>query len=294
MHNMSTSTATPKDIDLKSLVNDIQGLVSLPEVALKISAMVDDPNTSVDDVGKLISQDPALTIRVLAIANSPFYGFSAEISTISRAVTVLGTKQVTDVVLSTATTNAFKGISIDLISVDDFWYHSLYCGLLAQELSSKHNPPLRDSMFVAGLLHDIGHLVMLNKIPDKLQDALLRTVQGESLPLYIEEQQVIGFDHAQVGAELAKVWNLPAYIVECIEFHHEPQKAKEFKLEVALIHIANAVASMPYDDAIKESDLKSVDKSCWEITGLTPADVKVATSVAHEKISEMKSIYFPQ
>lgn len=290
---MSSTTAIEKKTDLKSLVKDIQGLVSLPEVALKINKMVDDPNTSVDDVGKLISQDPALTIRVLAIANSPYYGFSAEISTIARAVTVLGTKQVTDVVLSTATTNAFAGISIDLISVDDFWYHSLYCGLLAQELSCKHNPPLRDSMFVAGLLHDIGHLVMLNKIPEQLQDALLRTVQGESLPLYIEEQEVIGFDHAQVGGELARAWNLPAYLEECIEFHHEPQKAKDFKLEVALIHIANAVASLPYDEDIDESDLKSVDETCWALTGLTPADVQAAASIAHEKINEMKSIYFP-
>lgn len=291
---MSSTTTAEKKIEIKSLVDDIQGLVSLPEVALKINDLMDDPNTSVDDVGKLINQDPALTMRVLAIANSPFYGFASEISTISRAVTVLGTKQITDVVLSTATTNAFKGISIDLISVDDFWYHSLYCGLLAQELSSKHNPPLRDSMFVAGLLHDIGHLVMLNKIPDLLQDALLRTVQGESLPLYIEEQQVIGFDHAQVGAELARAWNLPAYLVECMEFHHEPTKAQEFKLEVALIHIANAVASLPYGDAIDESDLKSVDNSCWVITGLKPIDVQAATSIAQDKINEMKSIYFPQ
>ena len=291
---MPSTTAVDKKIEIKSLVDDIQGLVSLPEVALKISDLIDDPDTSVDDVGKLISQDPALTMRVLAVANSPFYGFSSEISTISRAVTVLGTKQITDVVLSTATTNAFKGISIDLISVDDFWYHSLYCGLLAQELSCKHNPPLRDSMFVAGLLHDIGHLVMLNKIPDLLQDALLRTVQGESLPLYLEEQQVIGFDHAQVGAELARAWNLPGYLVECIEFHHEPQKAKEFKLEVALIHIANAVASLPYDEEIDESDLKSVDKDSWAITGLNPVDVQAAASVAHEKINEMKSIYFPK
>jgi len=289
---MSSSIVTSEKIDLKSLVTDIQGLVSLPEVALKINAAVDDPGASVDDIGKLISQDPALTIRVLAIANSPFYGLSAEISTISRAVTVLGTKQVTDVVLSTATTNAFAGIPIHVISVDDFWYHSLYCGLLAQELSSKHNPPLRDSMFVAGLLHDIGHLVMFNKVPEKIHDALLRTMQGESLPLYLEEQEVMGFDHAQVGAELARVWNLPAYLVECIEFHHTPAKAKDFKLEVALIHIANAVASLPYVDELDESDLKSVDEACWKITGLKPQDVQLATSVAQEKIIEMKAVYF--
>ncbi len=289
---MTSASVASKNVDLKSLVNDIQGLVSLPEVALKINAMVDDPNASVDDIGNLISQDPALTVRVLAIANSPFYGLSAEVSTIARAVTVLGTKQLTDVVLSTATTNAFSGIPIHLISVDDFWHHSLYCGLLAQELSSKHNPPLRESMFVAGLLHDIGHLVMFNKVPELVQDALLRTVQGESLPLYLEEQEVMGFDHAQLGAELARVWNLPGYLVECMAFHHEPEKAKEFKLEVALIHIANAVASLPYADDIDESDLKEVNESCWQTTDLTPHDVQVATTVAQEKITEMKAVYF--
>jgi len=290
---MIDAPTTATDVDLKSLVNDIQGLVSLPEVAVKINSLVDDPNVSVDEIGKLISQDPALTIRVLAIANSPFYGFSAEISTISRAVTVLGTKQLTDVVLSTATTNAFAGIPIHIISVDDFWYHSLYCGLLAQELSCKHNPPLRDSMFVAGLLHDIGHLVMFNKIPAQIHDALLRTVQGESLPLYQEEREVIGFDHAQVGAELGRVWNLPNYLIECMAYHHEPEKASdEFKLEVALIHIANAVASLPYTDEIDESDLKSIDDKCWELTGLKPLDVQKAVGAAQEKISEMKKVYF--
>jgi len=287
----SSITASP-EADLKNLVSDIQGLVSLPEVAIKINSMVDDPNVSVDEIGQLISQDPALTIRVLAIANSPFYGLSSEISTISRAVTVLGTKQLTDVVLSTSTTNAFSGIPIHLISVDDFWYHSLYCGLLAQELSSKHNPPLRDSMFVAGLLHDIGHLVMFNKIPEKIHDALLRTVQGESLPLYLEEREVIGFDHGQVGAALGRVWNLPAYLIECMEFHHEPLKAKDFKLEVELIHIANAIASLPYVDEIDESDFQAIDKQVWEETGLTVQDVQQAMSVAQEKIAETKAVYF--
>jgi len=289
---MSSTTAATKNIELKSLVDDIQGLVSLPEVAIKISSMVDDPNVSVDEIGKLISQDPALTIRVLAIANSPFYGLSSEVSTIARAVTVLGTKQLTDVVLSTAATSAFAGIPIHVISVDDFWHHSLYCGLLAQELSNKHNPPLRDSMFVAGLLHDIGHLVMFNKIPELIHDALLRTVQGESLPLYMEEREVIGFDHAQVGAALAREWHLPAYLIECIEYHHEPEKAKNYKLEATLIHIANAVAALPYSDDIDESDLQSIDESCWQVSGLKPVDVQQATEVAQEKISEMQSAYF--
>ena len=289
---MSGIASATENIELKSLVEDIQGLVSLPEVAIKISAMVDDPNCSVEEIGKLISQDPALTMRVLAIANSPFYGLSSEISTIARAVTVLGTKQLTDVVLSTATTSAFAGIPIHVISVDDFWYHSLYCGLLAQELAGQHNPPLRDSMFVAGLLHDIGHLVMFNKIPNLIHDALLRTVQGESLPLYIEEREVIGFDHAQVGAALAREWHLPAYLVECMAFHHEPEKAKEFKLEATLIHIANVVASLPYSDDIDEFDLQSINDACWQITGLRPADVQHAASIAQEKITEMKNAYF--
>ncbi len=289
---MSGTTTATQNTELKSLVDDIQGLVSLPEVAIKISSMVDDPNVSVDEIGKLISQDPALTVRVLAIANSPFYGLSAEVSTIARAVTVLGTKQITDVVLSTATTSAFAGIPIHVISVDDFWYHSLYCGLLAQELAGQHNPPLRNSMFVAGLLHDIGHLVMFNKIPRLIHDALLRTVQGESLPLFMEEREVIGFDHAQVGAALAREWHLPAYLVECIEFHHEPEKAKDFKLEATLIHIANAVAALPYSGDIDESDLQSIDEACWKMIDLKPADVQKATTIAQEKINEMKNIYF--
>lgn len=281
-------------VDAKALVEDVQGLVSLPEVAMKINDMVDDPEVTIEDIGKLISQDPALTVRVLGIANSPYYGFSSEISTISRAVTVLGTKQIRDVVLSTAVTNAFDGIPIDLISVDDFWYHSVYCGLLAQELANIHNPPQGESIFVAGLLHDIGHLVMLNKIPQLMQDALLITLQGECDTLIEAERQVIGSDHVEVGAELARTWHLPAYLVTCIEYHHDPSRATEFQQEVALVHIANAVASLPFEGEFDEADLQqAIHPDSWALAGLQPSELTDAAHSAQEKIQEMKQLYFP-
>ncbi len=254
--------------------------------------MVEDPNSTVEKIGQLISQDPALTVRVLSIANSPFYGFSSEVSTISRAVTVLGTRQIRDIVMSMAATKAFDGIPNDLISMDDFWYHSIYCGLLAHELGGCLGRVEREAIFVAGLLHDIGHLIMFSKLPDLTHEAILRTLQVENpLSLHEAEREVIGVDHTEIGGELARVWKLPEHIYACIAYHHNPAAAPYHQQEVAVIHIANHIASLPYSTGITEEDMKGIVPACWEITGLSHADIAPAADAAQAKIAEVKNLY---
>lgn len=172
-------------------------------------------------------------------------------------------QQIRDLVIGTTATRAFDGIPTDLVSLEDFWHHSLYCGLLAQELGEASSASRSESLFLAGLLHDIGQLVMFYKLPQHMHSALLRTLQvADPLPMYRAEREVIGFDHAQVGEALAELWRLPSNLRECIAFHHEPGRAKLFPVQVALVHVANAIASLPFIEESELDDWSGIEESC--------------------------------
>lgn len=278
----------------QDLVSNVSDLISLPEVAIRINEMVDDPNASADDIGKIIAQDPGLAARLLKIANSPLYGLSTEISTIPRAVTILGTKQLRDLVISTTASHAFDGIPNELISLQNFWRHSLYCGLLSQALASRSKAARTESMFIAGLLHDIGQLVMFNRMPDKSSEALLLVLEGpDDLEMYQAEQRVFGFDHTQVGSELIKQWQLPALLQECVAHHHDPSAAKDFPVEVAIVHIANAAAVMAELHTMSEEDeVPHIDPAVWQTCKLSPDILEEVIKSTEEEISEIERILF--
>jgi putative nucleotidyltransferase with HDIG domain len=282
-------------VSINEIVKDVSGLTSLPEVSIKVNQMVDDPDCGVNEIGKVISQDPALSAQLLRIANSPFYGFSATIDSISRAVTVLGTQQIRDLVFSTTATKAFSGIPNEIISVDDFWHHSLYCGLLARELANQNHKAQGEMLFTAGLLHDIGHLVMFNRIPELSNQAIMHTIEpGVNLELYQSEREMIGFDHAEVGGKLAEQWQLPKNLIECVMYHHEPERATDFPDEVLLIYIANKVASQAYEsDEIELNEvLDIIPEAKLQKCLLTTNDVVLAVKEAHSKISDVESLLF--
>lgn len=281
--------------EIQDLVNNASNLISLPEVALRVNELANDPKSTADDMAAVITQDPALVVRMLKIANSAYYGLSNEVETITRAVAILGTNKIRDLVLSSSASEAFEGIPNDLISMQDFWHHSLYCALLAQILAKKTKKMHTESIFIAGLLHDIGQLLMFNQLPEKSHESILLLMEGtEELETYEAERHVFGFDHMQVGAALIKSWKLAPVLEECIEFHHEPQNAKEFPAEVALINIANAVAVMADFDSMSEDDeIPMINPMSWELTGLSKEDLPEAIKEAQEEIKEIESVLFP-
>jgi len=279
-------------VSAESLLKNISGLVSLPEVALRVNAMVDDPESGGDEIAKVIETDPALSARVLGIANSAMYGYSMEISTVGRAVTVLGTRQIRDLVLTTAAARTFKKIPTDLISIDDFWHHSIYCGLLAKQIASMTKTPHAETMFMAGLLHDIGHLIMFNQIPEQIHEILMATLQPGEEELYQVERRVLGFDHSEVGGALAKMWTLPPVLQEVIELHHEPQKAEKFPQEVFLIHIANRVASLPYTEYNEKDWLEMFSAELLAKAGITHAELQSAVLTALEEENSVRQLLF--
>lgn len=277
-------------IEIKDIVETIGEVVSFPVVYARVNELMSEPDFSTSELSLLISQDPGLTIRLLQIANSPFYGLSREVDSISKAVTVLGTERIRELVLTTSASKVLASIPTDLLRIEDFWNHSILCGLISQYLASQCHGQDEEFAFVAGLLHDIGQLVLCNKYPGQYRVVFeLMMKQNENLSLSKAEQKVFGFDHAELGAELMKTWHLSERLQASTRYHHELEKAEVFSEWVAMIYIANCLAGMIGVDDLNEEAINRIAAKAWEITGLSKEVVEPAVAFATERLSEVKA-----
>ena len=238
-------------------------LNSLPEIYSQINDLVDDPYCSVNDISKIIRNDPSLTTRLLKLVNSPFYGFPSQVSTVARAVAIIGMQELRDLVLATSVTRMFSGIPSDLVNMTQFWRQSIYCGLVARAIASRCNNKNRERLFVAGMLHKIGALVIYKKIPELSREAISR-VQFNGEVLYKAENDVIGFNYADVGGELIRQWRLPKNIETSIEHHLFPANSNDKSSETAIVHLANLITTTlqsSNDEVIPELDHEAWDNS---------------------------------
>ena len=276
------------------LVRGVEGLVTLSHVFVRINQLIDDPDSSMADIAKAVSQDPSFTVRLLRVANSSFYGFSSSIDTVDKAVSVIGTSRIRSLALSMSVASSFAGLPNDLVSMDNFWRHSLYCAVIARILARRAGKCDPEAVFTAGLLHDIGELVIFNRLPEQAKEALLHVLDSvDDLPVFEAERQAMGFDHAQVGAELARQWNLPPLLTECIGCHHAIGEAQNYPREVALVHLANILAQMAEIDTLNLEDVSPADPDAWSIGGIdSGADiVEEVVREAQEEIVELEELF---
>ncbi|MDT8405347.1 HDOD domain-containing protein [Sulfuriflexus sp.] len=254
----------------KNLISAVSDLVSLPETVLRVSEMVDDPRSSAADIGELIRQDPGLAARLLHIANSPFYGFPSRIDSIPLAITIIGTDQLRDILLATSSIQTFSAFPNELVSLETFWHHSLRCAVIARSLAAHLHETNVERYFTAGLLHDIGYLIIYHQLPELASRTLTHSNRNREI-VHIVEQEILGFDHCMVGGELLRQWNLPPSLCEAVEFHHTPHLARQYRREAAIIHIANFLANtMPGRAGGDVEESEALDVTTLQTAGLTP------------------------
>jgi HD-like signal output (HDOD) protein len=279
-------------VDPDRLAGDVAGLVSLPEVVVRVNALVDDPKSSAEDIGRAVQQDPALTARMLRLANSAMFGMQRQVDTVARAVAVLGTRQVRDLTLGLSAARAFDGIPNRLVSMDSFWHHSVLAGIAARLVATATPHGRPDGAFVGGLLHDVGQLVMFNKLPEQSRRALLMTIDAPGEPdLHVCEREIVGFDHAAVGGALARRWRLPASLQECIEFHHEPGRARGHPVDVAVVHVANSLAVLAEIESDDYADAPEIHAVAWELTRLDRARALELVPQARAAVEDVKKLF---
>ena len=284
---MYTNRVTPED-----LVSRTADLVSLPDIYIRLKTVVDDPESSMADVADVVANDPALTARLLKIANSPYFGFPAKITTVARATSLLGTQQIHDLVLATTVAEAFSGIPSELISMQDFWSNSIRCGLLCRRLAQECNVLDSERLFVEGLLHDVGHLIMYQGLPEASAAALLESQQQDK-PLFLVERELIGCDYAQVGSALMRSWHFPPGLIESVRYQNEPARAEDFPLEVAIMHIAVRLKQHAIAEAEVTGGMPRIDAAAWQVTGLAQEVIEPVYAAAAEQLATTVDMLFP-
>ncbi len=248
---------------------------SLPTIFTRINEAVNNPRSSMNEIAKIISEDAGLTARLLMVVNSAFFSFPQRIESIGKAISIVGTQQLRDLALATSIIKLFKGIPDDLINMEKFWKHSVGVGIAARTVAAYRREMNVERYFVAGILHDIGRLVMFVKIPDKSRQILERAREKNEL-LHIAEHEELGFDHAAVGRALVQSWKLPHYLEEVIGYHHKPESATRFPLETAIVHLGDIMAHAMQLGSSGERFVPSLNPEACEkvaipVSALSPA-----------------------
>lgn len=273
----------------KDMVNKSLELVSAPTTYTQLNALLNDPHSGIDDISNVINQDPALTTRLLKIVNSPYYGFPSQINTISRAITIVGTRELTQLVLATSVISAFKGIPTDLIDMDTFWQHSLATAITAKFLAETLHLPQREQYFIAGLLHNIGSLVLFQSLPELAREAINSAKFGHEV-LYEAEQRLLGFDHGEVGATLLEAWRLPASLAEVARYHHRPSLATLDRTAVDIVHIADIlVSSVPFGHS-GDNHVPPLDPTAWERLSCAETDIPPLLDRVHFNLESLTAL----
>jgi len=271
----------------KKLVDGSLDLVTLPEVYLRVKDVLEDPHSSAADMAKAIQIDPAATARLLRMANSPFFGFAAQVEQVSRAVSLLGTMQVHDLVLATSVAASFSGIQSDVLDIATFWRDSVRRAVAAKLIATRCNVLDGERVFVAGLLSHIGEMVLALKIPE-MADRAATSAENRRLPLHIVQREMLGMDYAAVGGELLRVWHLPESFEETARHHIEPANATTYPLETAIIHIADHIARDAEHEEFDPLDVAVFDEM--------PLDRSVLDEIVAElepQVADVMALLFP-
>lgn len=249
---------------VEALVTGVGTLLSLPTVVARLDKVVNDPLSSNRDVVRVIGEDPGLTARLLQLANSALYGFPAKVDTITRAVAIIGTHQLRDLALATGVVDLFGGADGEPLSLDAFWRHSVACGVAARVLATCRREANVEHFFIAGLLHDVGRLVLLSELPDRFHGMIAESAtQGELL--YEVERRTLGFDHAEVGAALLRSWNLPESLALAVGLHHRPCPSNgACHTGAAVVHVADIIAHALEAGASGEHFVPPLDTRAWD------------------------------
>ena len=246
--------------DIEQKIQEITGLITLPEIYLKIRRLIEDEHSEIDDFAELIIVDPDLSTRVLRLVNSAYFGFPEPVDSITRAINMIGIDQLHNLVLSASAMSSLE-LPNDILPLKPFWHNSLYTGVLTQQMALNLNLERSDRLFIAGLLHEVGHLVLCAKLPDHARETIRRSVQTGQ-PMHEIQLEMLGCHYGDIGAMLLENWNLPAELQMLVRFHPTPELAPESRLETALLHLAHAyagqnVAANPLDaDALVDRQVR--------------------------------------
>jgi len=274
--------------DLKALVSDIKELPTLPQVAVTLMDLLDDPNTGAPQINRVMARDPALASKILRLVNSAYYGLSNKVSSLNQAIVILGFKTVKSVALSASVMGLFKGPSENRrFDRALFWKHSIACACVARLVARKQKGLDPETAFSAGLLHDIGKLVLDHYVPGDVE-AIVESARKKQASFLAAEKEILSTDHAEVGRWVAEKWGLPKELVGAIAYHHDLASASD-KTIVAVIQFADFLARLKGIAASGSYETPEIPKDVWELLAVDKSDLPELVNTINEEIAAASS-----
>ncbi|WP_421902746.1 HDOD domain-containing protein [Maridesulfovibrio sp.] len=256
----------PGDFLAESLV-----LPSLPQVQTQLQEIIDNPESTINDLAEIISREPKLATAVLRLANSGLYKVKGKIETPSKAVELLGFEKAGGLALGTASLSLFKRSDEAVLDLEKFWKHSIACGVVAQEIAVTAGLGDPERFFAGGLIHDVGlHVIFESDYSMAVE--LYKLARSDGYSLYKAEQEMLGFNHASLGGFLLKEWKFPRQLIAAAWGHHNPRKVKTDP-DAMVIHVADFIAqALGYELGISPV-IGFIDRTAWEKIGITAEQV---------------------
>jgi putative nucleotidyltransferase with HDIG domain len=286
MQNARLKIAPP--VTLEQLVGNGSELPSLPEIYLRVAAQLDDETATVQQIGDTVQHDPVITTRVLKMVNSAYYDLPDQVVSVAQLVSLLGRESLRHMLLASVFRGVFgAGQDNPAFSLQVFWQHSVKTAIIARELASQVGEIEKpESMFSAGLLHDIGKLLLFNQFPERMLDAEEYVMQRRVDVLSAELSQV-GFTHTLVGEALLQHWGLPQLLIECVTRHHEIVHVGANRHATHLIYLANQLSHYvpPLDDEETRNILHDIEN--WDLGHASLAQIASACRHADDMLFEV-------
>lgn len=270
---------------IQSVLSSAKKITTLPNIITKVDELIHDSTCSASDLGDVISKDTALTARLLHLVNSAFFSYPSHIDTISRAVAVIGIRQLRELLFATTIMGMFcefcKACPINLKS---FWEHCVATAVACRILAIYRREENPEKFFLAGLLHDIGRLVLIENSPDECK----KIYREKETYHYAHdlEREAFGFTHADVGIELIKIWQLPSYLGEAISFHVNPSISTKFRELTALVYVSNIIVKACQIGFSGDPLIPSMNQAIWDQTGLRKSILDPAIDRIYEQFED--------
>jgi HD-like signal output (HDOD) protein len=258
---------------LRALVRRIDDLPTLPRTVFRITEMINNPRASARDLARVITDDQVLTARLLRLVNSSFYAFPQRITTVTRAIVLLGFDAIRHLLLTTSVFDVFANRNQNMASSrEDLWDHSLGCAVAAKVIGKHIRHDKIEELFVCALLHDIGKIVSMVYAPNDYH-AAVRLAAEKDILLVEAEAELLDFTHADTGRLLAERWNLPAMVTEVIRHHHTPEQAGGFDQDAAVVHLADIFCRALRYGSGGDSRIPAPDACVWDLLPIQANDI---------------------
>lgn len=262
-----------KGLELKDkILSKLRDLPTLPEVATKVMEIANNPRSSAADMAKVISQDQALTAKILKLVNSAYYGFPRKISTITQAIVILGFRTVRDLVLNISISDMFNSKSVGGLNAESLWLHNLGTAVTAKILAKRVGYDPVEEAFTAGLLHDLGKLVLIKLFPQEYEKIATIAKNGDRWIRDVEES-ILEIDHSIVGKWVAENWKFPPQLVQAIQMHHQPNLDNEYPELTSIVHGSDILARIKKIGSGGDNQIPSFKKEAWVLLKLKPQDL---------------------